>query len=77
MKKSTSASDQQRYSIGMLLLSVLATYLLGSWAIDSGSILVYALSFLAAWYALFYLRESIRSIKHDKSTKARAARSAH
>ncbi len=60
----------------IVLLSLVAAYGLGSWAIDSGSILVYALSFTSIYVAIRAAGQTIKRKAHDNSTKNRRTKKA-
>jgi hypothetical protein len=57
--------------------AIISTYVLGLWAIDSGSLWVYALAFAALYYTIHFYRLFIRNkfFNNDKLSKARTAKS--
>lgn len=57
--------------------AAISTYVLGLWAIDSGSLWVYALAFAALYYAVHFYRLFLRNkfFNNDKLPKARTAKS--
>ncbi len=56
--------------------AAISTYVLGLWAIDSGSLWVYAIAFAALYYAVHFYRLFIRNkfFNNDKLSKARTAK---
>ena len=76
MSKDQSKVQQEfKYFVFGLGLSAVA-YVLGSWAIDSGSLLVYGLTFVAVYFAIKFLVIFIRVtfFKNDKSESPRRAK---
>lgn len=71
-KDQSKAKKEFKYFVLGLVLSAVA-YVLASWAIDSGSMLVYALTFLAVFYAIKFYSVFIRVVffKNDKAKPAR------
>lgn len=59
------------------IIALLASYGFISWAIDSGSIWHYIFAFVAFYYAIHFIKESIkkRFFTHGKAKKAKRARS--
>lgn len=59
------------------LASVLATYVFALWAIDSGSLWVYALTFASLYYSVYFLKQFVtqRFFNNVKSSKAKSAKS--
>lgn len=56
--------------------SLIAAYVLGTWAIDTGSLVVYGLTF-GAVFAFFYYSKlfiSVMFFNNDESTKARSTK---
>lgn len=53
--------------------SLIAAYVLGTWAIDSGSLIVYGLTFGAVYAFFYYSKLFIRVtfFNNDESTKAK------
>lgn len=56
--------------------ALFAAYVLGSWAIDSGSLIVYAITFGSLYASFYYLKLFIRLkfFNNDKTAKARSAK---
>ena len=72
-KKQLSTSPYQ--NLGLAVISCIAFYGFGSWAIDSGSIWHYVLMFASMYFAFVYFKKFFmeKFFKNDKSkaTKAR------
>lgn len=58
-------------------ISAIATYVFALWAIDSGSLWIYAFMFAALYYTVHFYRLFIRNkfFNNDKSRKAKTAKS--
>jgi hypothetical protein len=56
-------------------MSAIAVYVFALWAIDSGSLWVYALSFASVYYTIHFYRLFIQNkfFNNDKPSKARTA----
>ncbi len=73
-KQQTTVAHEFAYGVGALLVS----YGLISWAIDSGSILVYVMFAISAYYALRSFQQAVKlQFFHDKTTATRAVKKAH
>lgn len=67
----------QKPALGFIV-SLLLAYLLGSWSIDGGSLIVYGLTFAAAYAALRFLIQLIKNVfSHEQTSKTRRAQKAH
>lgn len=73
-KPAPKATNFSNFFYGTVAL--VATYVVGLWAIDSGSLWVYALTFTALYYTIHFYRLFIRNkfFNNDKPTKARTAK---
>ncbi len=59
------------------VLSFAAAYGFASWAIDSGSLIVYALAFTSLYFAFRYTHQAIRTVfAHDTTRKKPRAKKA-
>lgn len=76
------ASNKQKYSsktltrAGLALAGAAAAYLLGSWAIDTGSLWLYFATFAALTYATVNIKNLVRNFfskHHDKTGTSRRA----
>jgi hypothetical protein len=55
---------------GLAVFALGATYILASWAIDSGSLLVYGLTSISTIYTLYFLKEAFRLQFNNDKPKA-------
>lgn len=63
----------------LAIITFFCAYGFASWAIDSGSIAVYALAFIVTYAGIILLKEALKAQfrTHDKTSKAQRVTKAH
>lgn len=76
--KGKAAASSAKQDILYGLFALCGSYVMASWAIDSGSIVVYGFTTAGLYYTVHFLRSAFRKkFLHDKSTRTRRATKAH
>jgi hypothetical protein len=76
MSETTKSESADIKNLFYGTMSAIATYVFASWAIDSGSLWVYALMFASVYYTGHFYRLFIKYkfFNNDKTAKARSAK---
>ncbi|MFT4532103.1 MAG: cytochrome bd-type quinol oxidase subunit 1 [Candidatus Saccharimonadales bacterium] len=76
--KKANRSNETKRQLLIIVGLLAATYLFATWAIDSGSIFGYILSFTGLYYAVHLTKQFIKSqfFNNDKKPKAKPAKKA-
>ena len=76
LAEQTTAKRPASTNALFVVTALLAAYILGSWAIDSGSLIVYAITFGAMYACFYYLKLLFEAMffNNDKPAKARSAK---
>ena len=70
MAKRTQQSNNQRtVHVGVGLLLLLGAYLIGSWAVNTGELWMYVVTFAALVLSVRYFGEALTKKQHGKTSR--------